>query len=73
MGVLPRHVVFRTGRPSHRDVLPAGYIALEQVSQGASIEIDVGTYAEEAVERSAGHNGGTATLPRTVWTPATLP
>ncbi len=57
----------------NRDVLPAGYIALEQVSPGASVEIDVGTYAEEALERSEGEGGGTATLPRTVWTPAAPP
>jgi len=57
----------------NRDLLPASYIALEQVSPGASIEIDVGTYAEEAAEQAAGRNGGTATLPRTVWTPAAAP
>jgi hypothetical protein len=30
----------------NRDVLPAGYIALEQLHGGAAIEIDVGTYTE---------------------------
>src|SRR5205814_4082855 len=56
----------------NRDVLPPGYIALEQVHAGASIEIDVATYADPAA--SAGANGGgTATATRTVWTPATAP
>jgi hypothetical protein len=57
----------------NRDILPAGYIALEQVNPGASIEIDVGTFADEADQRTAGRNGGTATLPRTVWTPSAPP
>lgn len=56
----------------NRDVLPSGYIALEQVIPGASIEIDVGTYADEQ-EEAASRNGGTATLTRTVWTPAAAP
>jgi hypothetical protein len=56
----------------NRDVLPPGYIALEQVHAGASIEIDVAAYAAPAA--SAGANGGgTATATRTVWTPATAP
>src|SRR5437879_4200896 len=50
----------------NRDLLPPGYIALEQVSPGASIEIDVGTYLDEAEQSSS---GGTATIARTVWTP----
>ena len=53
------------------DVLPPGYIALEQVSPGASIEIDVGTYLDEAEQTAEG--GGTATLARTVWTPSSPP
>jgi len=56
----------------NRDLLPPGYIALEQVNPGAAIEIDVGTFAEEAAA-APGHDGGTATLPRTVWTPAAPP
>jgi hypothetical protein len=54
------------------DILPPGYIALEQVNPGAAIEIDVDTYAEEAGASGEG-TGGTATLPRTVWTPAAPP
>src|SRR5262245_26874172 len=57
----------------NRDVLPAGGIALEQVTPDASIEIDVATYAEEDQQAQAGSGGGTATLPRTVWLPATPP
>jgi hypothetical protein len=55
----------------NRDLLPPGYIALEQVNPGAVIEIDVGTFSEET--QAAGPNGGTATLARTVWTPAAPP
>lgn len=51
--------------------LPPGYVALEQVHAGAAIEIDVATFGEEAGTGSNG--GGTATIPRTVWTPATVP
>ena len=54
----------------NQDVLPPGYIALEQVHQGASLEIDVATFTEPAGATSA---GGTATVPRTVWTPAAAP
>ncbi len=54
----------------NRDVLPPGFIALEQVHAGAAIEIDVGTYASPSPAASA---GGTATLARTVWLPATAP
>ena len=57
----------------NRDLLPPGYIALEQVSPGASIEIDVGTFVDEAGERASEKNGGVATLPRAVWTPAAPP
>lgn len=52
----------------NEEVLPPGYIALEQVNPGSAIEIDVGTFAEEA-----GGSGGTTTLPRMVWTPAVAP
>jgi hypothetical protein len=53
-------------------VLPPGYIALEQVHAGAVIEIDVSTFTEPA--SSSGADGAaTATVPRTVWTPAAPP
>ena len=54
----------------NHDILPPGYIALEQVHAGAAIEIDVATSTEPP---SAMANGGTATVTRTVWTPATAP
>jgi Protein of unknown function (DUF4058) len=54
-------------------VLPAGYIALEQVHPGAVIEIDVGTFAETTREVPPGEEGGVATLPRTVWVPSAPP
>jgi len=54
-------------------ILPAGYLALEQVNPGAVIEIDVATFAEEAREPSPAVDGGVATLPRTVWVPASPP
>jgi hypothetical protein len=57
----------------NRDVLPPGYIALEQVHPGAAIEIDVATFAGEAGAALGNRNGGTATLPMAVWTPATPP
>src|SRR5947209_7454891 len=56
----------------NRDVLPAGYIALEQVHSGAPVEIDVATFEETAAE-NAGQNGGVAVRPRTVWTPSAPP
>ncbi len=52
-------------------VLPPGYIALEQVHAGPAIEIDVATTTDPAAGANGG--GGTATLPRTVWLPATAP
>lgn len=55
----------------NRDILPSGYVALEQVHAGASIEIDVSTYSEPASQE--GGAGGTATVARTVWTPAAAP
>jgi hypothetical protein len=54
----------------NRDVLAAGFIALEQVHAGAGVEIDVASYSESADSASG---GGTATVPRTVWTPALAP
>jgi hypothetical protein len=56
----------------NQDVLPPGYIALEQVHPGAALEIDVATFTDSAASPSPG-SGGTATVPRTVWTPATAP
>jgi hypothetical protein len=56
----------------NQDVLPPGFIALEQIHAGAAIEIDVSTF-HEPVERKAGNGGGTATAVRTVWTPAAAP
>jgi hypothetical protein len=56
----------------NREVLPSGYIALEQVHAGAAIEIDVATSTERTVA-ATNNGGGTATIPCTVWTPATAP
>jgi hypothetical protein len=55
----------------NRDVLPAGYIALEQVHAGPAIEIDVATSAEPPPGGPA--SGGTATVARRVWTPPSAP
>ncbi len=55
----------------NREVLPPGYIALEQVHGGAAVEIDVGTFCEDGA--SGPETGGIATTTRTVWTPATAP
>ncbi len=52
-------------------VLPRGFIAHEQVHAGPAVEIDVAAYDEQGKTNGAG--GGTATLPRTVWTPAAAP
>ena len=52
-------------------VLPAGFIALEQLHAGAAVEIDVGAFTEPLAPPDKG--GGTATTLRTVWTPATEP
>jgi hypothetical protein len=56
----------------NRDILPPGYIALEQVHAGPNIEIDVTTLADQLASEAA-NGGGTATVTRTVWTPATAP
>jgi hypothetical protein len=56
----------------NQDVLPPGFIALEQVDPGAALEIDVATFTEPDGAYTAG-TGGTATAPRTVWTPAAAP
>jgi hypothetical protein len=56
----------------NHDVLPPGYIALEQVHPGAALEIDVATFTDTAASTAQGA-GGTATVPRTVWTPAAAP
>ena len=57
----------------NRDILPPGYIALEQVHAGTPIEIDVATLTESATPARANGGGGTATMARTVWTPAAAP
>jgi hypothetical protein len=58
----------------NRSLLPPGYIALEQVYPGAPVEIDVATFTEEAAGQGAEEaGGGTATLPRAVWTPPAAP
>jgi hypothetical protein len=57
----------------NREVLPPGYIALEQVYPGAPIEIDVGTFTEGAAANSIGDGGGTVAVTRTVWTPDAPP
>ena len=54
----------------NENVLPPGYIALEQVHAGPAIEIDVAATTDPA---PGANGGGTATLPRTVWLPATAP
>jgi hypothetical protein len=56
----------------NQDVLPPGYIALEQVHPGAALEIDVATFTDSAASSPPG-SGGTATVPRTLWTPASAP
>jgi hypothetical protein len=56
----------------NRDILPAGYIALEQVHAGAAIEIDIATWTDAAAAGADGGDG-TATATRKVWTPAAAP
>ena len=56
----------------NESILPPGYIALEQVHAGPAIEIDVATATDSAAGDGA-NGGGTTTLPRTVWVPATAP
>jgi hypothetical protein len=56
----------------NRDLLPPGYIALEQIHGGAAVEIDVGTFSEAPPPPPA-NGSGVATAIRTVWTPATAP
>ena len=57
----------------NRDILPPGYIALEQVHAGAAIEIDVATCADPGASATGHGAGGTATVTRTVWKPAAAP
>jgi hypothetical protein len=57
----------------NEQILPTGYIALEQVHAGAAIEIDTATYAEQENPDSADVGTGTATAVRKVWTPAAAP
>jgi hypothetical protein len=49
--------------------LPPGYFAEEQTHAGASIEIDVGSFAEAERLGVEGNGGGVATLPPQVWSP----
>lgn len=56
----------------NQDVLPPGFIALEQVHPGAALEIDVATFTDSAAPPSP-DTGGTATVLRTIWTPAATP
>jgi hypothetical protein len=55
----------------NRDILPPGYIALEQVQAGAAVEIDIGTFGD--LPPSPEKSGGTVTATRALWTPATAP
>ena len=55
----------------NREILSAGFIALEQVHAGPGVEIDVANYSDSPNPSASA--GGTATVPRTVWTPATSP
>jgi hypothetical protein len=57
----------------NRDILPPDYIALEQVHAGAAVEIDVATLTEPTTSTTANGGVGTATVTRTVWTPASAP
>jgi hypothetical protein len=57
----------------NRDVLPPGYIALETVYAGAAVEIDVATLTDQAAGAATDGGGSTATVKRTVWTPASAP
>jgi hypothetical protein len=57
----------------NRDILPPGYIALEQVHAGTPVEIDVATLTESTAPARANGGGGTATMARTVWTPVAAP
>lgn len=57
----------------NHDILPPGYIALEQVHAGAAVEIDVAAFDGQSTSAAANGNGGQATLTRAVWTPATAP
>jgi hypothetical protein len=68
------HATWSSALADHlnRDVLPSGYIALEQVHRGPAIEIDIGTFTEPA-EATTNGAGGTATTTHTVWTPAAPP
>lgn len=53
-------------------ILPRGFVAHEHVHAGPAVEIDVATYGERRKGNGPG-GPGTATLPRTVWVPATAP
>lgn len=58
----------------NHDLLPSGYIPLEQVHRGPAIDIDVGTFAEEGPSAPGSMSGdGSATLTCQVWLPAAPP
>jgi hypothetical protein len=57
----------------NHDILPPAYIALEQVHSGAALEIGIATFTDRDKTRPANGAGGTATVPKTVWTPTTSP
>ena len=57
----------------NREVLPPGFIALEQLHPGAPVEIDVATFEEETAAGSRGGQAGSATLARAIWTPSVPP
>lgn len=56
----------------NREVLPPGYVALEQVHAGPAIEIDVAAY-EEGLRPRPLPEGGLALLPPRIWTPTAAP
>jgi hypothetical protein len=53
----------------NEEVLPPGFIALEQVHAGAGVEIDVATFGETATSTRPQAEGGVATAARTLWKP----
>src|SRR5258707_10334569 len=50
----------------NREVLPPGYIALEQVHAGPAIEIDVATSTDQDAAVAGHQDGGTTTVTRAV-------
>src|SRR5436190_24104214 len=54
----------------NQEILPAGYIALEQIHAGAAIEIDVATFGDASSAGTA-NGGGTVAVASKVWVPST--